>query len=238
VAKLVLLRHGESVWNQKNLFTGWVDIPLSSKGIDEAFKAGERIADIPFQAIYVSTLMRAQLTAMLAMSRSHGECVPCMIHEHDAQFMKMAGVYNSKSERMLLPVYAYSELNERMYGELQGLNKEETLKKHGEAQFTLWRRSYRGRPPGGESLEMTAKRAIPFFQKKIVPHLEKGENILISAHGNSLRAIVMFLEQLSEEEVVQLELPTGEPRVYDFHKPNFWKREHLDSCREGVKKQL
>lgn len=232
----MLLRHGESVWNQKNLFTGWVDIPLSSTGIEEAFKAGERIADIPFQVIYVSTLMRAQLTAMLAMSRSHGERVPCMIHEHDAKFMKMAEVHHSKSKHMLLPVYAYSELNERMYGELQGLNKEETLKKHGEAQFTLWRRSYRGQPPGGESLEMTAKRAIPFFQKKIIPHLEKGENVLISAHGNSLRAIVMFLEQLSEEEVVQLELPTGEPRSYGFHKPNSWKRENIDACNEGFKK--
>lgn len=235
--KLVLLRHGESVWNKKNLFTGWVDIPLSEKGIQEAFVAGDRIAHIPFQVIYVSTLIRAQLTAMLAMSRSQGGLVPCLIHNQDPKFLEMAKVHDPKSEATLLPVYAHSELNERMYGELQGRNKADTLSKYGETQFTLWRRSYRGQPPKGESLEMTAQRTLPFFKKKILPHLERGEHVLISAHGNSLRAIVMFLEQLSEEEVVKLELPTGEPRCYDVTSKNAWKKEDIDTCNQEFKKR-
>lgn len=223
-AKLVLLRHGESEWNKKKIFTGWVDIPLTEKGIQEAFKAGDRIASIPFNIVYTSTLIRAQLTAFLSMSRSKQELVPCMIHENDPQFLKMAKVYDPKTEKTLLPVYAHAELNERMYGALQGVNKEETLKKYGEAQFTLWRRSYKVSPPEGESLEMTSKRTVPFFKKKILPHLEKGENVLISAHGNSLRSIVMFLDDLSEEEVVALEIPTGDPICYEFNSKDSWKR--------------
>lgn len=225
-AKLVLLRHGESLWNKKNIFTGWVDIPLTQNGIEEAFKAGDRIASIPFNVIYVSTLIRAQLTAFLAMSRNNHDLVPCMIHEQDPVFLKMAKVHDPKTEKTLLPVYAHSELNERMYGVLQGVNKEETLKKYGEEQFSLWRRSYRVNPPEGESLEMTAKRTVPFFQKKIISHLEKGENVLISAHGNSLRSIVMFLDQLSEEEVVKLEIPTGDPICYEFTGKGSWKKQN------------
>lgn len=236
MSKLVLLRHGESVWNKKNLFTGWVDIPLSQKGIEEAFAAGDRMTHIPFQVIFVSTLIRAQLTAMLAMSRSQSALVPCMIHAQDPQFLSMAKVYDPKSAQTLLPVYAHSALNERMYGQLQGLNKEETLKKYGQEQFTTWRRSYHGQPPEGESLEMTAKRALPYFKETILPHLQQGKNVLISAHGNSLRAIVMFLDQLSEEEVVKLELPTGEPLCYDIQSSASWKRESIDSCNQKFKK--
>jgi len=222
------------VWNQQNLFTGWVDIPLSEQGIEEAIKAGERIAYIPFQVIYTSTLIRAQLTTVLAMSRSRCKLVPCMIHDYDPKFLSMAKVYDPKSAQGLVPVYTHADLNERMYGELQGLNKEATLKKYGEEQFIKWRRSYRGQPPGGESLEMTAQRSIPFFKKRIIPHLEKGENVLVSAHGNSLRSIVMFLEKLSEEEVVKLEIPTGEPLCYNFS--GSWQRESVDECNQKFKK--
>lgn len=236
MAKLVLLRHGESVWNKQNLFTGWVDIPLSQKGIKEAFDAGDRIADIPFDVIFVSTLIRSQLTAMLAMSRSHHERVPCLIHEGDPYFLSMAKVNDPQSEKKLLPVYAASALNERMYGALQGLNKEATLKKYGEEQFTQWRRSYRGQPPHGESLAMTAERALPYFQQKVLPRLERGEHVLISAHGNSLRAIVMFLEKLSEEAIVKLELPTGEPLCYDVKGPHTWKREKIEECNKKFQK--
>lgn len=226
-SKLVLLRHGESAWNKKNIFTGWVDIPLTQKGIEEAFKAGDRIASIPFNVVYTSTLIRAQLTVFLALSRSKQELVPCMIHKDNPTFLKMAKVHDPKTEKNLLPVYAHSELNERMYGVLQGVNKAETLKKYGEEQFLLWRRSYRVNPPEGESLEMTAKRTVPFFEKGIMPHLEKGENVLISAHGNSLRSIVMFLDQLSEEEVVKLEIPTGDPICYEFNGKGSWKKEDI-----------
>ena len=229
-AKLVLLRHGESAWNKKKIFTGWVDIPLTQKGIEEAFAAGDRIASVPFNVIYTSTLVRAQLTAFLAMSRSKHDLVPCMIHENDPKFLKMAKVHDSKNEKSLLPTYAHAELNERMYGNLQGLSKDETLKKYGEEQFTLWRRSYKVNPPEGESLEMTAKRTIPFFEKRILHHLEKGQNVLISAHGNSLRSIVMFLDQLSEEAVVKLEIPTGDPICYEFSGKGSWKKQSVDTC--------
>lgn len=230
-AKLVLIRHGKSVWNMRNLFTGWVDIPLAPEGIDEALKAGERINAIPFDVIYLSTLVRAEMTAMLAMSRSKLDAVPCIIHESDPDFMKNATIYNETSKKKTIPTYCHSELNERMYGELQGMNKDETKAKFGEEQFKLWRRSYATPPPNGESLEMTAKRTIPFFKNKIIPHLEKDQNVLISAHGNSLRSIVMYLESLSDEEVVKLEIPTGEPICYHFQGGDH-ERECIDDCNK------
>lgn len=236
MAKLVLLRHGQSVWNQQNIFTGWVDIPLSQKGVDEALTAGKKIDHIPFDTIYTSTLVRAQMTLFLAMTQSKLEKVPCLIHDKDPKHLEMARVHDPKVEKTLIPVYARSELNERMYGELQGLHKHETLKKFGEEQYLLWRRSYHINPPKGESLEMTAKRALPFFQNVIMNDLKNKKNILISAHGNSLRAIVMFLDRLSEQEVIKLEIPTGEPLCYEFKSDGSWVKEPVhhanDACRK------
>ncbi|MEI8301521.1 MAG: 2,3-bisphosphoglycerate-dependent phosphoglycerate mutase [Chlamydiota bacterium] len=226
MTKLILLRHGESVWNKLNLFTGWVDISLSSKGIEEALVAGDLLANIAFDAIYVSALIRAQLTAMLVMSRTKTGKVACMMHDEDPQYGSMSKIHDTHTLATIIPVYAHAELNERMYGNLQGLNKQATLEKYGETQFKLWRRSFRGVPPEGESLEMTAARTIPFFKKNILPRLEKGETILISAHGNSLRAIVMFLENLSEEAVVSLEIPTGKALCYHLES-GFWKKQTL-----------
>ncbi|MCH9630988.1 MAG: 2,3-bisphosphoglycerate-dependent phosphoglycerate mutase [Chlamydiia bacterium] len=230
-AKLVLVRHGQSVWNKRNLFTGWVDIPLSQKGIDEALKAGDRINNIPFDVIYLSTLVRAEMTAMLAMSRHNQDRVPCIIHRKDKEFMEMAKIHDPASLKMTIPTYCHADLNERMYGKLQGLNKDETKKKFGEEQFLKWRRSFASPPPEGESLEMTANRTLPFFKEGIMPHLEKGENILISAHGNSLRSIVMHLDQLSPDEVVKLEIPTGEPICYHFENGS-WKKQCVDECNK------
>lgn len=235
MAKLVMIRHGQSAWNEKNIFTGWVDIPLSKKGIDESLSAGEKIDCIPFDIIFVSNLIRAQMTAFLALSCSKVEKLPCMIHEKDSKHLEWAKVHDPKVEKTLIPVYAKYELNERMYGELQGLHKGETLKKFGEEQYRLWRRSYYVHPPKGESLEMTAKRAIPFFESTILPLLKEKKNILISAHGNSLRAIVMFIEKLSEDEVVKLEIPTGEPLCYDFDYKGNLKKESIDYCNEFFK---
>lgn len=218
MTKLVLLRHGESVWNKLNLFTGWVDIGLSSKGVEEALLAGDLLANIAFDAIYTSALIRAQLTTMLVMSCTKTGKVACVMHDKDPEYGSMSKVHD------LIPVYAHAELNERMYGTLQGLNKQATLEKYGEAQFKLWRRSFRGVPPEGESLEMTAQRTIPFFKKNILPRLEKGETVLISAHGNSLRAIVMFLENLSEEAVVSLEIPTGKALCYHLESGSWSKQ--------------
>jgi 2,3-bisphosphoglycerate-dependent phosphoglycerate mutase len=219
-AKLILLRHGQSVWNKKNLFTGWVDIPLSEEGVKEALSAGEKIQNIPIDVVYTSTLMRAQMTVPLALLKHSSGKIPVFIHEDD----KWSKVYSEKAQQDLIPVYQSSALNERMYGQLQGLNKAETAEKYGAEQVNLWRRSFDVRPPEGESLAMTAERTLPYFSKEVLPQLQNEKNVLISAHGNSLRSIVMSLENLSKEEVVSLEIPTGNPLVYVFDR-GAWRKE-------------
>jgi 2,3-bisphosphoglycerate-dependent phosphoglycerate mutase len=214
MAKLILLRHGASLWNEKNLFTGWVDIPLSTKGIEESLQAGEKIAQIPIDLIFVSSLIRAQMTAMLAMS-VHGGGVPCIAHLGQGKLGEWAQVHSDEAQKQCIPTYVAWQLNERMYGILQGMNKDEMRKKYGEEQVKVWRRSYDVAPPEGESLKMTAERTIPYFQEMILPQLGQGKNILIVAHGNSLRSIVMFLEKLTPQQILEREIATGEPLIYE-----------------------
>lgn len=216
MAKLILMRHGQSQWNKLNLFTGWVDIPLSAEGIAESIEGGKKIAHIPVDLIFVSSLVRASMTAMLAMSVHKGERVPCVLHPGEGKLEEWAQVYSEEAKKSLIPVIRAWELNERMYGKLQGVNKREMMDKYGEEQVKLWRRSFDVAPPDGESLAMTAARALPYFKVRVVPHLQKGKNVFISAHGNSLRAIVMYLDNLSKEQVIQLELATGAPLLYNF----------------------
>jgi 2,3-bisphosphoglycerate-dependent phosphoglycerate mutase len=185
-----LLRHGESQWNLENRFTGWVDVPLSPRGIQEAKNAGEKLRPFRFDRAFTSVLQRANETLRLALE---------VIGQPD------------------IPTERDKALNERMYGELQGLNKAETAKKYGEDQVKIWRRSYDVRPPGGESLKDTAERVLPYYEKAIKPHLVGGETILIAAHGNSLRALIMELEQLSKEQVLELNIPTGAPLLYELN---------------------
>lgn len=221
--KLILLRHGQSVWNKKNLFTGWVDIPLSALGIQESLNAGERIADVPIDVIFVSSLVRAQMTAMLAMSVHKSGKVPYVLHPHGGHLEKWAQIYSPEVQKNCIPVITAWQLNERMYGKLQGMNKREMAEKYGEEQIKIWRRSYDGAPPEGESLAMTAERTIPYFEKEIIPYLKQKKNVFVSAHGNSLRAIVMYLESLTKEEVVHLEIPTGIPYIYEYQEDK-WKK--------------
>lgn len=209
--KLILLRHGQSVWNKENLFTGWVDIPLSKEGMAEATRAGQQMAEMPVDVIYASELVRSQMTAFLVMLEHSSKKIPCVMHPHADWYQKGVNAAGS-----LIPMHCAWELNERMYGDLQGKNKAEMVKLHGKEQVQLWRRSFRTAPPGGETLEDTAKRAIPFFTKTIIPHLEAGEAVFVCAHGNSLRSIVMHIESLSEEQVLSLELATGVFRIYDY----------------------
>ena len=216
---LIMMRHGQSEWNQLNQFTGWVDIPLSEEGAAEARAAGALIRDIPIDIIYTSTLVRAQMTLLLAMLNHSSGKVPQFIH-HDGKQKEWARAAGAATDRCIPTICAW-QLNERMYGELQGLNKKELADKYGKEQVQVWRRSYDTPPPGGESLKMTAERAIPYFEEKIVPHLSEGKNVLISAHGNSLRAIVMEIERLSKEEIVALEIPTGVPMAYMFKEGHF-----------------
>ncbi|MCH2441478.1 MAG: 2,3-diphosphoglycerate-dependent phosphoglycerate mutase [Candidatus Thalassarchaeum sp.] len=190
MTELVLIRHGQSVWNAANRFTGWTDVELSEKGEIEAATAGEQLADVRFDVVHTSALIRAQRTAEIVMSnnRVSGE------------------IPTRKDER----------LNERHYGDLQGLNKAETAEIHGTEQVHIWRRSFDVPPPSGESLEMTADRTIPYFVEEIIPDLESGMNVLVAAHGNSLRSIVMHIEGISPEDITSLEIPTGIPLHYEF----------------------
>ena len=192
---LVLIRHGQSLWNAENKFTGWTDIGLSEKGIKEAENAGKILEDVEFDVVHTSALIRAQKTAEIIIEN------------------------NKKSEG--IPVHKDKRLNERHYGSLQGLNKKETAEKYGAEQVHIWRRSFDVPPPDGESLKMNAERTLPYFKENIIGDLENGKNVLVAAHGNSLRSIVMFIENISKENVVKLEIQTGVPRTYVFENDIF-----------------
>ncbi|MCL5260466.1 MAG: 2,3-bisphosphoglycerate-dependent phosphoglycerate mutase [Gammaproteobacteria bacterium] len=213
---LFLLRHGESMWNKENVFTGWVDIPLSAQGINEALEAGTLLADINFSLVYTSTLIRAIDTAMLVLSKNKSGKAPMILHTGEEKQEAWAKIYNDEMAQKVIPVQRDWHLNERYYGELQGKNKKVTADTYGAEQVQIWRRSFDVPPPNGEALKDTAARTIPFFQETILPHIKANKNILIAAHGNSLRSIVMYLDNLSPAEVVKLEIPTGKPIGYEF----------------------
>ena len=219
--KLILLRHGQSVWNKADLFTGWVDVPLSQQGIDEAQRAGRTIAEIPIDKVYTSLLIRAQMTALLALNEHNTTKTPVLIHPGDDKMAQWSQIRAEGAADQVLPVHLDWRLNERYYGDLQGANKQQTREKYGDAQVKIWRRSYDVPPPDGESLAMTAERTIPCFEQRIIPELKSGNTILISAHGNSLRSIIMDIENLSKEEVLNLEVATGQPIIYEYHNPHF-----------------
>jgi len=186
--KLILVRHGQSLWNLEDRFTGWVDVPLTAQGRDEAQRAGTKLTDLPIDVAYTSALTRAQNTLALILESSGKD----------------------------VPIIRDQALNERHYGDLQGLNKAQTAEKFGKEQVHIWRRSYDVPPPNGESLEMTAARALPFFDRCIMGDIVQGKNVLVVAHGNSNRSIVMKLDNLSKEEVLELNLGTAVPLVYDL----------------------
>ena len=188
---LILVRHGQSEWNQKNVFTGWENPGLTQKGREEAKLAGILINNlkIKFNYLFTSALVRAQVTGTIILNNVNQENVK---------------IIKDKA------------LNERFYGDLQGLNKDECRKKFGEDQVQIWRRSYDIGPPGGESLKETGERVMPFFLNEIFPLILKGENIIVSAHGNSLRSLIKYLDKISSEEIVKLEIPTGSPIHYLF----------------------
>lgn len=213
MATLVLVRHGQSQWNLENRFTGWVDVPLSIKGREEAISAGKRLKDMRFDTMYVSHLMRAIQTLHYILLELSDERIPILYHEEERihQWEHYAG-----DKEKEIPVYQSVDLAERYYGDLQGLNKAETMKKYGEDQVRLWRRSYDINPPHGESLKDTCERTIPYYKKHILPELQADRTVLIVAHGNSLRSIIKHVEIISDEEIPKVEIPTGAPIVYTF----------------------
>ena len=185
---LILIRHGQSEWNALNQFTGWKDPDLTAKGIEEAHNAGKIIKDlkINFDLVFTSALVRAQNTAEIIL----------------------------KEINQPLSTIKNQALNERNYGDLAGLNKDDARKRWGDEQVHIWRRSYDIPPPGGESLKDTGERVLPFFMKEILPHVCEGKNVLVAAHGNSLRSLIKFLDNISNEDIVKLEIPTGAPIHY------------------------
>lgn len=188
---LVLVRHGQSEWNKKNLFTGWRDPGLTAQGVEEAREAGQamKAKGLRFDVAFTSALSRAQETNRIMLEE---------LGQGDLEIIKDQA------------------LNERDYGDLSGLNKDDAREKWGEEQVHIWRRSYDVPPPGGESLKMTAERVLPYFEKEILPRVLKGERVLVAAHGNSLRALVMQLDKLNQEQVLALNIATGAPIVYEL----------------------
>ena len=191
MSKLVIIRHGQSEWNKANIFTGWVDVDLSEQGVKEANKAAELLKDFKFDEAYTSVLKRANRTLDIILDK---------IGQSD------------------IPTTKNKNLNERMYGDLQGKNKDQAREEFGEEQVHIWRRSFDTPPPGGESLKDTLERVTPYFEEEIEPKLRAGENIIIAAHGNSLRALIMKLENIAPENIVSVEIPTGVPKVYELDK--------------------
>jgi 2,3-bisphosphoglycerate-dependent phosphoglycerate mutase len=191
MSKLVIVRHGQSLWNLENKFTGWVDVDLTDKGVEEAMNAGKLLKGYHFDAAFSSVLKRANRTLYLILEATGQDD---------------------------LPVTRDKALNERMYGDLQGLDKDETRKKYGEEQVHIWRRSFDTRPPGGESLKDTLERVNPYFDEHIAPLLRAGEDVIVVAHGNSLRALIMKLEKMKPEQILEVEIPTGAPKEYILDK--------------------
>lgn len=189
MAKLFLVRHGQSQWNLENRFTGWQDVDITELGQEEARQAGLALANEPIDIAYTSTLIRAQHTLRIILHEMGDPHIPIVID---------------------------AALNERGYGKLEGLNKAETAQKYGAEQVHIWRRSFDVPPPGGESLKDTYERVIPYYQRFIEPKLKEGKNVLVVAHGNSLRALIMFLEHLSPEQILEREIATGQPIKYQI----------------------
>lgn len=216
MAKLILMRHGASLWNEENLFTGWVDIPLSKKGVAEAEAAGILLRDLPIDVIFCSELIRSTMTALIAMNEHVSGKVPLLLHPGEGPMEAWGKIHDPKALAKTIPLFRAWQLNERMYGDLQGLDKDEMRAKYGAEQVQIWRRSFDTPPPNGESLKMTAERTLPYFNETILPLLKEGKNILVSAHGNSLRSIIMEINGLTGEEVVKLELATGKPMIWEY----------------------
>lgn len=207
---LILVRHGRSLWNSVNRFTGWIDVPLDAQGWNEAERAGELLADYRFDAAYTSHLQRALVTLHLILHKNRAEKTPIFI---PADGTVPRQEYPLKENEFPVAVYVVA-LAERHYGALQGKNKQEIEAEVGAEQFKKWRRGYDTPPPNGESLKDTLERAVPYFRTEIEPRLARNETVLIAAHGNSLRAVTKYLENIADDVITGLEIPTGTPIIY------------------------
>ena len=215
---LTLVRHGESRWNQCNRFQGWIDVPLSEKGIEEAKRCAEHCKRYQYTATFTSNLTRAQETLLIILSKQ--DRVGIFQHEDDKRYSKWIRGSNHCGGSDT-PVFASAALNERYYGLLQGMEKSVAEKKYGKDKVLAWRRGYTDRPPQGESLEEAHDRMHPYLVKKILPRVRRGENILVTAHGNTLRAAIKHLERISDDQITHIDLPEAKPLVYEYRKGQF-----------------
>lgn len=232
MAYLVVVRHGDSFWNVEgyNCFTGWVDVADLPTGIKKLVKAGKILEDFKFDVAFTSELYRGIETTMIVLAHNKVSGTPIILHKGD-KTAKWSKFYHKDFGRFV-PVIKSWRLNERYYGKLQGMNKDKARKKFGEERVHLWRRSYDIRPPEGESLKDVVGRVLPIFKKDITSYLRKGKNVLIGAHGNSIRAIVTIIEELSPEEVLKLEIKKGIPLVYKYSRGKFEKIGYVKSKKE------
>ncbi len=218
---LVLIRHGESRWNNCNRFTGWVDVPLSENGIIEAELCAKHCTRFSFNAIYTSTLARAQATATIVLASQNRNGI--FQHAEDPRYRRWIHDSNQCGGDDI-PIYESSLLNERYYGKLQGMDKDEARKKFGKEKVESWRRGFKARPPGGESLREVFDRVFPYFEENIVPRVRRGETVLVSSHGNALRAIVKELDGITDADIAYVEFPTAQPIIYEMEENGCFKR--------------
>lgn len=219
---LVLVRHGESRWNQCNRFTGWVDVPLSENGIKEAQGCAEHCKRFQFDSAFTSDLERARQTLLIILSlQGHTAIVQ---HPEDSRYRRWTRLSNRCGGNDI-PVFTSPLLNERFYGALQGLEKSAAERRFGKENIFQWRRGFTDRPPDGETLKETFKRVHPYFVRRILPRVRRGETVFLAGHGNTLRGIIKYLENIGDEDVVFLDLPHGHPLVYTFRRGHFIRTE-------------
>jgi len=224
---LILVRHGESRWNLANKFTGWVDVPLSEIGVHEALITAERLNNVNLDIAFTSKLIRAHET--LGLILAHQKKTGIFLHSSKKRNSWSKHSHGVDFEKTELPIYSSDKINERFYGDLQGLNKDDARKKWGRDKVFQWRRSYNIRPPKGESLKDVIKRAVPYFKKQILSEVQKNKNVIVVAHGNSLRAIIKHIDNISDEDIPHLELQTGKPIIYEYENKKFHKLNHIHS---------
>ncbi len=217
MSHLVLVRHGESRWNNANKFTGWVDVPLSEVGIQEAILLSKKLQKMKFDVAFTSKLSRAQMTLILILSEQKRTGI--FIHEEAEH--KMWKIQSNRLREEDIPIYTTYLLNERYYGILQGMDKDVARKKYGKKQVHEWRRSYTATPPMGESLQDTYHRAVPYFEEKIIEELKKKKNVIVCAHGNTLRAVLKYIENIPDEDIPNLSISTAQPIIYKYTRGKF-----------------
>ena len=215
---LVLVRHGESRWNLDDRFTGWVDVPLSENGIREAERVARYCRQFEYAAAFTSALTRAQETLLIILARQ--DLTGVFQHEDGLRHADWIRHSNRPSVKDI-PVYISANLNERYYGSLQGLMKSAAERKYGKKQVLAWRRGYTDHPPGGESLKETQARVQPYLMKNILPRVRRGESIIVAAHGNTLRAVIKYLEGISDGDIACIDLPEARPLVYHYRRRRF-----------------